>query len=285
LAATIVIRDVEGIDETRAVEALQNEVWGMDDRDITPITHLVAVKRAGGQLIGAFDGATMVGFVYGFVGFEHGQPIHHSHLLAVKPAYRNHDLGYRLKLAQREAVLAQGIRRVTWTFDPLQSANAHLNFRKLGATSDSYKVDFYGAGTSSFLHRIGTDRLWLTWDLDSERVRRRVQDDGPAPAEPPGDLPALVRTAADGAPEELDLRPGLAGQRAIIEIPDDINGVGREQPERAARWRELTRRAFCEAIATGFVVEDFHRAARVRPNGAHRVGVYVLGRGRGAEDR
>jgi len=275
----IVLRDVESLEEARLVEALQGEVWGMDDRDITPLTHLVAVRKAGGQLIGAFDGEALIGFIYGFVGLEHGQTIHHSHLLAVKPAYRNQDIGYRLKLAQRTAVLAQGIRRVTWTFDPLQSANAHLNFRKLGATSDSYRVDFYGAETSSFLHRIGTDRLWLTWDLDSPRVVRRLRDEAPAEA-PPETTPALVRIAPDGSPEELDLRDGLAAQQTLVEIPNDINACGREQPQRAVRWRELTRRAFSEAFETGFVVEDFHRAAR----GAHCVGVYVLSRSRRVRD-
>jgi predicted GNAT superfamily acetyltransferase len=269
----IVLRDVDTLEEARLVEAMQGEVWGMDDRDITPLTHLVAVRKAGGQLIGAFDGETLVGFIYGFVGLEHGQTIHHSHLLAVKPAYRNQDIGYRLKLAQRAAVLAQGIRRITWTFDPLQSANAHLNFRKLGATSNSYRVDFYGAETSSFLHRIGTDRLWLTWELDSPRVLRRLRDEAPAEA-PPETIPSLVRIAADGSPEELDLRDGLAAEQTAIEIPGDINACGREQPQRAVRWRELTRRAFGEAFANGFVVDDFHRAAR----GAHCVGVYVLSR-------
>jgi hypothetical protein len=83
--AEIVIRDVESLEEVRRVEQLQGEVWGMDDRDITSVTHLVAVKKAGGQLIGAFEGGALVGFVYGFVGLEHGQTIHHSHMLGVLP--------------------------------------------------------------------------------------------------------------------------------------------------------------------------------------------------------
>jgi predicted GNAT superfamily acetyltransferase len=280
VASTIVIRDVEGVDEARAAEELQAEVWGMDDRDITPFTHLVAVKKVGGQLIGAFDGPTLIGFVYGFLGLEHGEAIHHSHLLAVKLAYRNHDIGYRLKLAQREAVLAQGVGRISWTFDPLQSANAHLNFHKLGATSNIYKVDFYGAGTSSFLHRVGTDRLWITWDLDGPRVRRRLDEGGPSLV-PPDDVPALVRMAADGSPEELELAPALAGHQALIEIPHDINAFGREQPQHAVRWRELTRRAFGEALAIGFRVEDFQRASR----GEQRLGIYVLMRNDGSEAR
>ncbi len=86
-------------------------------------------------------------------------------MLAVRPAYR------KLKLAQRERALAKGIGRITWTFDPLQSLNAHFNFGKLGVVSDVYKVNLYGAQTSSFLHRLGTDRLWVNWLLESRLTK------------------------------------------------------------------------------------------------------------------
>src|SRR5215211_6507856 len=107
--SNITIREIDDIAEMRAVEELQKEIWGIPDLDVVPLTHLVAAKEAGGVLIGAFDGETVVGFVYGFPSFEHGDIGHHSHMLAVKPAYRNFELGRRLKLAQREHVMAQQI--------------------------------------------------------------------------------------------------------------------------------------------------------------------------------
>ena len=165
----------------RAVEELQREVWGVPDLDVVPLSQLVAAKAAGGVLLGAFDGEALVGFVYGFVGYEHGRAAHHSHMLAVRPAYRNFDLGRRLKLAQRERVLAQGIDLMTWTFDPLQSLNAYFNFNKLGVVSDRYFVNFYGEDAASFLHRNGTDRLWVTWLLASRRVSERIEGTAHAP--------------------------------------------------------------------------------------------------------
>ncbi|PYS40368.1 MAG: hypothetical protein DMF71_13430 [Acidobacteria bacterium] len=172
---TIVIRDIEHLSEMSEVETLQKDVWGSDDLDVVPLTMLVATREVGAVLVGAYDGASLVGFVYGFPGYENGRLVHHSHMLAVKSAYRNFNLGYKLKLAQRERVLAQGINRITWTFDPLQSLNAYFNFGKLGVLADTYKINFYGEATSSFLHQIGTDRLWVTWSLDSPRVRERLQ--------------------------------------------------------------------------------------------------------------
>jgi predicted GNAT superfamily acetyltransferase len=108
----------------REVESLQKEVWGCDDRDIAPLTILAATREVGAILIGAFDGPSLIGFAYSFIGRENERTVHHSHMLAVTPSHRNFNLGYRLKSAQRERTLAQGINRMTWTFDPLQSLNS-----------------------------------------------------------------------------------------------------------------------------------------------------------------
>src|SRR5438034_7662387 len=160
----------------REVETLQKDVWGSIDLDVVPLTMLVASREVGAVLVGAYDESKLVGFVYGFPAYENGQVTHHSHMLAVRPEYRNSNLGYKLKLAQRERVLAQGSKRISWTFDPLQSLNAYFNFGKLGVLADTYKVNFYGEATSSFLHQIGTDRLWVEWLLDSRRVRERLEN-------------------------------------------------------------------------------------------------------------
>ena len=257
----------------RIVEELQNEVWSLNDRDITPVTQLVAVRHAGGQLIGARDGQTLVGFVYGFVGLEQGRTIHHSHMLAVKPAYRNCDVGYKLKLAQRERVLAQGITRITWTFDPLQSVNAYFNICKLGVMSDTYKVDFYGPETSSVLHRLGTDRLWVTWLLDDDRVQQRLEGKS-VPHQIDSEATPLVAVDAEGWPRELVSKSALSGALAFIEIPSDINIMQQQNSEQAAKWREVTRRGFTEAFTAGFHVTDFFRSSR----SGQSVGVYVLSR-------
>jgi predicted GNAT superfamily acetyltransferase len=275
----MVIEDIESIDDMRILEDLQKEVWTLHDRDITPLTQLVAVKHAGGQLIGARDGGSLVGFVYGFVALERGRTMHHSHMLAVKPAYRGCDVGYELKLAQRERVLAQGITQITWTFDPLQSLNAHFNFRKLGVLSDAYKINFYGPETSSVLHRIGTDRLWVTWALDSERVQQRLQGKSVAPEVDTQATP-LVAVDPDGWPRELAWKETLAGTQALIEIPSDINNMQRQNAEQAMLWRDVTRRAFTEAFAAGFHVADFFRQSR----DGQPVGVYVLSQAATRED-
>ena len=95
--ARIVIRAIDDRAEVRAVEELQKDVWGIPDVEVVPLTQMVAAAEAGGVLLGAFDGGDLIGFVYGFVGLERGRMTHHSHMLAVKPGYRNFNIGYRLK--------------------------------------------------------------------------------------------------------------------------------------------------------------------------------------------
>jgi predicted GNAT superfamily acetyltransferase len=281
--STILIRDIELISEMREVESLQKEVWGSDDRDIVPLTILAATRELGAILVGAFDGLSLIGFAYSFVGRECDRIVHHSHMLAVKATYRNFNLGYRLKLAQRERALAQGINRMTWTFDPLQSLNAHFNFTKLGVVADDYKINFYGEATSSFLHQIGigTDRLWVTWPLDSSRVRERLENKNQSRRSNTDrdGIACLVKVGPNNVPQ-MGQSSQIVGQYTSLEIPADINALQRERPELARRWREATRWAFREAIASGYLIEDFWGASR----NDQAVGVYLLSSGKKVKD-
>jgi len=254
------------------VETLQKNVWGCDDLDVVPATMLVASREVGAVLLGAYHNSSLVGFVYGFPGWEDGHITHHSHMLAVKPAYRNLNLGYKRKLAQRERVLAQGIKRISWTFDPLQSLNAYFNFGKLGVVADAYKISFYGEATSSFLHQSGTDRLWVTWLLDSRRVRERLASKKNESVPGLEDIQPLLQAGIDQAPQRNDLPGILEQEHLLIEIPAYINALQNEKPKLAVEWREATRWAFTKAIAAGYLVEGFHRSIRKH----HSAGTYLL---------
>ena len=302
--SAVTIRDLQSFEDLKQAEELEREVWGLSDLDTTPMTLAIATKEVGSIWLGAFDGSKLVGFAFGFLGLEHGQLIVHSHMLAVREPYRNSHLGYKLKLAQRERALALRvhdgrvedgrtndsrihdprmndprindlpIHEMTWTFDPLQSRNAHLNFAKLGVVSESYKVDFYGAETSSVLHRNGTDRLWVTWPLASRRVQERLlgKDNRAEILDALFTLTPLVRFNGDGKPVRTDLAAALSRQRIAIEIPSDIGEVERKDPALAREWRLQTRWAFTEALEAEFFVAEFCRTVR----GQQGPGVYLL---------
>ena len=272
METSIEIRPITSIAEMREVEELQKEVWGIPDIEVVPISQMAAAGAAGGCLLGAFEDKNLVGFAYGFVSYEKGQMAHHSHMLAVKPEYRNYKLGEKLKRAQRKFVLRQGISLMSWTFDPLQSLNAYFNFSKLRVVSDQYFVNFYGDDAPSFLHQTGTDRLWVTWDLTKDEKDKQVDEINFD--ENFGQLTPLVKVGIDEFPLISDLDEGLRAEQALIEIPVSINDLAKRNVDLAKKWRESTRRAFAEAISAGFLVKNFYRINR----GGQKFGVYLLNR-------
>jgi len=268
------IRDLETRADLESVLRLEQEVWGLDDADVLPLTLAVALEAAGSIWLGAFDDNQLVGFAFAFPSLQRGMAGFHSHMLAVRVSHRGRNLGYELKLAQRQRALARGIKEMTWTFDPLRSRNAHLNFHRLGVVCDSYRIDFYGPQTSSPLHRNGTDRFWVKWHTADSRVEERLKGKN-ARAEVMDallHLEPLVRFNGDGRPAEGDLAKALARHRIAIEIPGDIDPIEREDPGRAREWRLATRKAFTESLRAGFMVKEFCRSIR----GQQGPGAYLL---------
>jgi len=185
----ILIRACSGQEELEACVQMEVETWGYDESDIIPRKAFLVAQKIGGQVIGAFDTAlpgagpngtaeSMIGFAMSLPGVKTGknsadgnpQPYLHSHMLAVRTAYRDRGLGAKLKLEQRREALSRGIRRMEWTFDPLEIKNAHLNIHKLGVIVRSYLVNFYGVSSSRLQGGLPTDRLVAEWYLDSDRV-------------------------------------------------------------------------------------------------------------------
>jgi predicted GNAT superfamily acetyltransferase len=166
----ITIRKCESMEELQACVALQKEVWNFDDVDLVPLRMFVVSGKIGGQIIGAFDGSELVGFAFSIPGTRSGHSYLHSHMLAVRNSWRNHGLGRRLKLAQRDDALQRGFDLVEWTFDPLEIKNAHLNLARLGAITRRYSINHYGYSSSPLQGGLPTDRLVAEWWLRSRRV-------------------------------------------------------------------------------------------------------------------
>jgi predicted GNAT superfamily acetyltransferase len=171
----------------RCVE-IQKSVWGESDLETEPYTTFVVANQTGGQVLGAFDGPTMVGFTMALVGVRDKTPYLHSHMTGVLPEYRDRKIGRALKLFQREEALSRDIRLIEWTFDPLEARNAHFNLNRLGAIVRTYIPDFYGVTTSPLHRNLPTDRLLAEWHLDSARVIASINDLTPDPTEAPATI-------------------------------------------------------------------------------------------------
>ena len=183
---------------------LQDKVWGYDRSDMMTQKVFLLAARIGGQVLGAFEGDTLVGYAMSLPGLRNGHPYLHSHHLAVLADWRNAGVGRRLKLAQREEALSRGIELIEWTFDPLEIKNAHLNISKLGAISRRYRHNFYGDSSSPLQGGLPTDRIYAEWWLKSERVARALRGEAPEfEVQAHVDVPAAIYKWK-ASPEERD---------------------------------------------------------------------------------
>jgi predicted GNAT superfamily acetyltransferase len=255
----LTIRPFSTLEEYEACAAFQDEIWGVGFSERVPAAILKVANRIGGLSAGAFgEDGVLQGFVFGLTGIEEGELIHWSDMLAVRGSLRDRGLGTRLKQYQREVLLSRGVRRMRWTFDPLQSRNAYVNFAKLGITTREYVRNMYGV-TGSPLHRgVGTDRLVAFWEMDSDRVRRRIagEDHLPGPLDVES-LPAVLSAdmnSAHPAPGEAVL--DLGEPALLLTIPADIDEIVAGELDLAVRWREVTRIVFVHYLARGYRVTE-----------------------------
>ena len=175
-SGSIELRRCHGIEDFRACVGLQKEVWNFTDAELVPLRMFVVADKVGGQVMGAFDGKTLVGFALSVPGTRSGHVYLHSHMLAVRKDHRNGGLGRRLKLMQREDAIARGIELIEWTFDPLEIKNAYLNIEKLGAIARRYNINQYGITSSPLQGGLPSDRLIAEWWLRSKRVETVLQE-------------------------------------------------------------------------------------------------------------
>ncbi len=274
----ITFKQLKTLEDLNPCEDLQEAVWKFDKNDIIPPRFMRVLCKHGGFAMGAFDGDIMIGFVFGVPAIHYGRPSQHSHMLAVLPEYRNHNVGYKLKIAQREEALSRNIDLITWAFDPLQSKNAHLNINKLGVIACSYDINLYGEASSSKLHSgLGTDRLLAEWWLVSDKVKTII--DGHT-HDAVKKLPAkglyINRTQHDEqgflVPVEPDLT--LTDEVLRLEIPANIDEMKVSNIETAHRWRELIQKTFLHYFDAGYYVNSL----QVEREGNTRRVFYVLER-------
>ena len=281
------IRPLKTLDDFHAAEAVQRAVWDSADLDIVPLHIMLTIARNGGVALGAFARDQLVGFVLGFLGTSNRYGAeapatvklkHCSHELGVLPDWQGRGVGYALKVAQREAVLNQGVRLITWTYDPLESRNARLNIARLGAVCSTYLRDYYGELRDDLNQGLATDRFQVDWWVASRRIETRLTRQRPplqlhhylevgAPIINPAawndrELPVCHDPIAAPPPD-----------RFLVEFPADFQAIRRADDALALAWR-LHLRSICEAaFASGYTVLDF-----VHEPGRRARSCYVLQR-------
>jgi predicted GNAT superfamily acetyltransferase len=249
--------------EYRACVALQEDTWGPGFSERVSPAILKVAHILGGVSSGAYDArGRLVGFVFGLTGVRDGEVVHWSDMLAVRPEVRDSGLGRRLKEYQREEVMRGGIEKMFWTFDPLQSRNAHLNITRLGAVVREYEQNMYGESDSPLHQGIGTDRFIALWWMTSERVRARLSNAvaGEGLVFDRTHVALALDADSSGAhPRPLDPVLSLDDDEVGVTIPADIGALMSDDEALAVSWREATRATFRHYLAAGYEVREFDR--------------------------
>lgn len=267
------IRALKTLDEMYEAADLQRVYWGDDVESIVPAHMLFTLASYGGHVLAAFDKGRMIAVLIGLIGTDTSADSDRpamanlligSKRMVVLPEYRGGGIGYDLKLEQRRIAMKQGIRLVTWTFDPLLSLNAHLNLRKLGCVSQHYYINLYGTSDRGGLSTMGwSDRLRVDWWVTNRRVEERLNGKR-------GAITLQQYLEGNGTivnPAQFidgDARPNLSlqdarGAFALVEIPLNYPQILKHDPQLAKQWQEHIRPIFTKLMDNGYIVTDFLR--------------------------
>jgi predicted GNAT superfamily acetyltransferase len=246
------IREITELAGLIRITELFNEIW--HPASIPPISTemLRALSKAGNYVCAAFEGEAIVGACAGFFG-PPAEKVLHSHIAGVAASASGRNIGYALKMHQREWALRHGVTAIEWTFDPLVARNAYFNIGKLGGLPTEYLPDFYGAMDDGINGDDESDRLLLRWDLTAPH--------------PEQDTPS--GSVALGRDERGDPVLGSAdGDIVLVAVPLDIEALRLRDPGQAKEWRMAVREVLGGLLGAG-----------ARVTGFDRDGWYVLRRG------
>jgi len=252
-----IIRDLQTYQEMLDVLQLQREIWGLTESSVglyPPL--LTTAAKNGGVVLGAFEAETerMIGFLVGILGRQPGGPLKLcSQIMGVKQEWRSWGVGESLKQAQRARVIAQDLPLITWTFDPLEGPNAQLNLHKLRGISRTYQRDIYGSHFGSLNAGLPTDRLFVEWWVQGERLSRGANhliDEAEA-------APVFVLADQGLAQRIAHSRLDLTAPALRLDIPADIQALKKADIDLAMDWRMQVRVAFEAYFAQGYIALDF----------------------------
>jgi predicted GNAT superfamily acetyltransferase len=258
-AAAVQVREITDLGSLEEVYRLYDAIWRPDPKNPPVTTELLrAFTKAGNYVSGAFDGAQLVGACVGFFGPPAGESLH-SHIAGVSRAANGRHVGFALKLHQRAWALQRGASEIAWTFDPLVSRNAYFNLVKLAAEAEEYLLNFYGDVNDGINGTDDTDRLLVRWHLKAPAVIAACSGAN-TPLDADAELSAGAVVALSRSEQDAPVYGSLAGERLLVGIPPDIEGLRAADSGSAKEWRVAVREVLGPVLADGGQVAGFDKS-------------------------
>jgi predicted GNAT superfamily acetyltransferase len=270
----LIIKALDSIQEIKEIANVEAKIWGMRSEDTVPDHVLTAIARDGGVLLGAYQDEILIGFTLGWLGTidpQKGVPASGqlklvSHMTGVLPDYRDQRVGFKLKRAQREWALKQGLDLITWTYDPLESRNGYFNIHLLGCVCDTYLQNYYGEMSDEMNEGVQSDRFRVDWWIKNQWVEHLINDKREQTRSSgtntdlaqqgmllPGD-PVKSPAGFLVPPEPIE---HIRDARILVEIPVDYQEIRRADQDLAIAWRLYSRQIFEGYFNRKYKVVDF----------------------------
>ncbi len=232
MSEIISVRPITDSNTPYILENMQRDIWVMtDDREVVPAHIIIGIVKNGGMLLGAYIENRLAGFSLSLDASDSIGKYHYMHMLGVLPEYRagtgKLGVGSAIMNEHRKRLLAIQIGRLKWTFDPLQSRNASLYIRKLGADIISYEDDYYGNLPDDENRDFPSDRVVTEWNLlKNHREMGRE----------PWKEVSVINPSVEVPGPDLKF-----GNTVFLKNPVDVTNLS---PEDISRWRIGTRTWF-----------------------------------------
>lgn len=244
-------RIIEELRDLEQATDLEISIWGLDPRDAAPINLMHVLSYNGGLVLAAYDANHLVGISLAFPArLPDHRVILWSHMTGVHRDYQGQNIGFELKLRQREWALDNGYDQIGWTFDPLQRGNANFNLHRLGAVANVYHENFYGVMQDEINQGgMPSDRVEALWNIRDLHVEARLA--GNFADQPSPDIHYMLRDQSSPILSPMDdTLPEI-----LVQIPHNLAKL----PNFAARlaWRLALREALGTAFAHGYRAIDF----------------------------
>lgn len=243
----IVIKELNSFEQFEEIAELESKIWNLSELDkISTITLKALTMKYPlmGLILGAYHDSKIIGFVICLPTREASTM--YGLIMGVLPEYQNSDVGNQLGKKILAIGKKENITKMSWTFEPLESALGHLYLNKWGAIVVRYQKEYYQL-KNELNKEFPLDRFIVDCNLQSPRVVEKINNE-------------LKLLFVKNALKEFPLAESnyLPKEKSVlVKIPSNFNKLKKEDINQTIEYRYITRTIFEEYInkRTYFIAE------------------------------
>jgi len=241
----LTVEATRSLEVFRAANDLYSRVFGYTaaDHSLNPKLLSAIVGNGGTAVAATTPEGELVGFAYGFIGFDGTHPYLYSQAAFIDSAYQGLGVGRLLKQEQAVIATRAGLTSMRWAFDPILSRNAHFNLDVLGARGVRFAPRYYDEAFS--------DRLIVEWELDVAEPRTSGGGAARTASRATGSASPDALTSADWG------RALPADAHGVIRVPiPSANPAATMDPVLVEALRFDVARTFADLFDRGYIAES-----------------------------